>query len=86
MNQHYQPIDCAAHDTLLEVATFQRLVEIVFRDESGQIQTYHDRIRDVFTRAGDEFLLLGRGQLIRLDHLILVEGKPVTSASAPFNE
>lgn len=78
MTNNYQPIDCSAHDILLEVATFHRTVEIVFRDEAGQIQAFHDRIRDVFTRAGEEFLLLGRGQLIRLDHLILVDGKPVT--------
>lgn len=78
MTHAYQPVDCSAHDSLLEVATFRRLVEIIFRDESGQIQTFHDRIRDVFTRAGEEFVLLDRGQLIRLDHLILVDGKPVT--------
>lgn len=78
MTHAYQPVDCSAHDALLEVATFRRVVEIIFRDESGQIQTFHDRVRDVFTRAGEEFLLLERGQLIRLDHLILVDGKPVT--------
>ncbi|MEQ5834752.1 hypothetical protein EB809_01165 [Marinobacter sp. R17] len=76
MSHAYKPIDCAFHDALLEAATLRRLVEIVFRDEAGQIQTFHDRIRDVFTRAGEEFLVLERGQMIRLDHLLLVDGRP----------
>lgn len=77
----YKPIDCGFHDVLLELATFHRVVEIIFRDESGQIQTFHDQIKDVFTRAGEEFMLIGRGQLIRLDHLIMVEGKAVHFAN-----
>lgn len=76
---HYQPVHCAIHTLLREYLTSRQLAEVVYRDEAGQIQTVHDVIRDLFTRAGEEFLLLGRGQLVRLDHVITLDGQLVTS-------
>ncbi|MEX0606215.1 MAG: hypothetical protein WD623_14995 [Marinobacter sp.] len=77
INNGYQPVECATRTLLTRVLMSHDVVEVVFRDESGQVQHYHDVIRDLFTRAGEEFLLLGRGQLIRLDHVIMISGHAV---------
>lgn len=54
-----------------------KLAEIVFRDPSGQVITVHDRLRDLFCRAGRDFLLLGQGMMLPADHIITLDGKPV---------
>lgn len=77
MSNGYRQVECEAHVSLTRFITEAHIVEVVFRDESGQVQTVHDVIRDLFLRAGEEFLLLGRGQLVRLDHVFLVNGEPV---------
>lgn len=77
MSNGYRQVECAAHVSLTRHITAGQIVEVVFRDESGQVQTVHDVIRDLFLRAGEEFLLLGRGQLVRLDHVFLVNGEPM---------
>lgn len=73
----YQPVRCEIHSLLREYLTSSRLAEIVYRDDSGQIQTTHDVIRDLFSRAGQEFVLLGRGQMVRLDHVLTLDGRTV---------
>lgn len=78
----YQPVECATRTLLTRVLMSHEVVEVVFRDESGQIQHYHDVIRDLFNRAGEEFLLLGRGQLVRLDHVLMVNGYAVGQTGA----
>lgn len=50
------------------------MVEIVFRDASGQIQTLHTRIRDLFIRPGGNFIALECGQLVPADHVLLLNG------------
>lgn len=55
-----------------------RLAEVVYRDSAGQICLVHDTIRDLLSRAGQDFVLLGRGQLVALDHLLTVDGITVT--------
>lgn len=77
MTNHYQPVGCAVQSALREYLQSSELVELVYRDESGQVQTVHDVVRDLFTRAGEDFLLSGRGKLIRLDHLMLLNGDPL---------
>ncbi|PXX89709.1 hypothetical protein DIT71_14445 [Marinobacter vulgaris] len=73
----YQPVRCEIHCLLREYHSTSRLAEIVYRDEAGQIQTTHDAIRDLFSRAGQEFVLLGRGHMVRLDHVLTLDGKTV---------
>lgn len=78
MTNHYQPVGCAIQSALREYLTSGQLVELVYRDESGQVQTVHDVVRELFTRAGEDFMLSGRGKLIRLDHLLVLNGLPLT--------
>ncbi|WP_166268098.1 hypothetical protein [Marinobacter caseinilyticus] len=77
LSNDYKPVRCATRTLLTQILTSQTVVEIVFKDESGQIQHYHDVIRDIFNRAGEEFILLGRGQLVRLDHVLVINGQAV---------
>lgn len=77
MTNHYQPVGCSVQRALREYLQSSQLVELVYRDESGQVQTVHDVVRDLFSRAGEDFMLSGRGKLIRLDHLILLNGEPL---------
>ncbi len=73
----YQPVRCEVHNLLREYLTSSRLAEIVYRDDAGQVQTIHDVIRDLFSRAGQEFVFLGRGHMVRLDHILTIDGRAV---------
>ncbi|KPP99906.1 hypothetical protein [Marinobacter sp. HL-58] len=77
----YQPVRCEIHRMLREYLTSARLAEIVYRDDAGQIQTTHDIIRDLFSRAGQEFVFLGRGHMVRLDHVLTLDGTAVASTN-----
>ncbi|MBS8240561.1 hypothetical protein DYI22_08580 [Marinobacter lipolyticus] len=55
-----------------------QLLEIVYRDDAGQVRIVHDVIRDLFNRAGREFVLIGRGQLLRLDHIVMLDGTEIS--------
>lgn len=68
-------VSCEIQNLLREYATSSRLAEIVYRDGAGQIQTCHDVIRDLFSRAGQDFICLGRGQMLRLDHVLTLDGR-----------
>lgn len=76
----YHPVRCEIHSLLREYLSSAKLVEIVYRDDAGQIQTNHDVIRDLFSRAGQEFVLLGRGHMIRLDHVLTLDGRTVAGS------
>ncbi|WP_417566392.1 hypothetical protein [Marinobacter sp.] len=52
-----------------------QLTEVVYRDSAGQICTVHDVIRDLCSRAGQDFLLLGRGTMLPFDHVITINGR-----------
>ena len=75
----YRPVRCEIHSRLREYLTSARLAEIVYRDDAGQIRTTHDIIRDLFSRAGQEFVFLGRGHMVRLDHVLTLDGRIVTA-------
>jgi hypothetical protein len=71
MPEPYHPIDCGLHDGLLALAT--RGTRVVLRyhgAEPAQVCETEDRIVDVFTRDGAEWLRTGDGVEIRLDRLI----------------
>lgn len=77
MTNHYQPVGCAIQRILSGYQQSGQLIELVYRDEAGQVQTIHEVVRDLFSRAGEDFMLTGRGKLVRLDHLLLVNGVPL---------
>lgn len=80
-NSESQPVSCEIKTLLGEYLTSSRLVEIVYRDDAGQIQTTHDMIRELFSRAGQDFVFLSRGQMLRLDHVLTLDGQPIAPPS-----
>ncbi len=76
----YHPVRCEIQSLLREYLTSSKLAEIVYRDDAGQVQTTHDVIRDLFSRAGQEFVFLGRGHMVRLDHVLTLDGRAVSVA------
>tara|TARA_R100000935_G_C2823943_1_gene161262 strand:- start:771 stop:1154 length:384 start_codon:yes stop_codon:yes gene_type:complete len=67
-------------DRLREYEFKAQLVEVVYRDGAGQICTVHDVVRDIFSRAGQDFILLGRGTMLPFDRVLMLEGQPISSA------
>lgn len=81
----YQPIDCNIYDVLLAAATLQQVVELRYQNPSTSSkdeveQQVRGRILDVYTKAGEEFLQLSSGEIIRLDHLIAFDGEAILLA------
>ncbi len=70
----YHPISCEFHDLLEAYATTRKLVQIRFRDGEGTEQLRSAVITDVFARAGAEYLSMNKGETLRLDQLLEVDG------------
>ena len=73
MTNNYTPIDCGFHDILLHYATKGKYAKVNYYDEFGGIRTEMSVIKDVYTQAGEEFMLLANGYKIRLDKLIALD-------------
>jgi|GEM_PF-502533 len=65
-------------DRLRQYEFKAQLVEVVYRDGAGQICTVHDVVRDIFSRAGQDFILLGRGTMLPFDRVLMLEGQPIS--------
>lgn len=74
MKTAYQPISCDFHSELELRALRQQPVEIVFLTANDEPATVNAPIKDLYTRNGEEFLLLPNGNEIRLDQLVRVDG------------
>lgn len=71
----YIPISCEFHDLLESLATTQKLVQIGFHDEEGEVQRRTAAITDVFARDGAEYLSMSTGETLRLDRLLDVDSE-----------
>lgn len=72
-----EPGAWTASSLMREYIATARLAEIVYRDASGQVVTVHDTLRDLFCRAGRDFVLLGQGVMLAVDHVITLDGKAI---------
>ncbi|MEM1326264.1 MAG: hypothetical protein AAGI23_09940 [Bacteroidota bacterium] len=79
MTQKYTPIACSFHDILLDRATRRRVVDIAYTDVDGNIKSTTAIIKDVFTKEGEEFMLLDNELTIRLDFLVSVDGEALAN-------
>ncbi|KAA1176241.1 hypothetical protein FWJ25_03665 [Marinobacter salinexigens] len=70
--------DCVVQGMLRDYLMSGRLAEVIYRDGAGQICTVHDVIRDLFSRAGEDFIMLGRGNLVGIDHVLMIDGCQLT--------
>ena len=73
MRNKYQPIDCHFHDVLLDRATRNRTIDLVYLLD-GNLQCKKSTIKDVYTKKGEEFMLLSDGGTVRLDQIKSVDG------------
>lgn len=76
----YQPISCDFYDILEESATLKKRSIIHFYNTDWQEEQIVSRITNLFTKEKEEFVELENGEIIRLDHLISVDGKELTKA------
>lgn len=70
----YRPIDCGLHDELQLRALRSRPVQLRWTEDDGTPCEETDRIADVFSRGGAEYLATAGGREIRLDRLTEVDG------------
>ncbi|MEM6697006.1 MAG: hypothetical protein AAF806_18860 [Bacteroidota bacterium] len=76
----YQPISCSFYDILEESATLRKKSIIYFYNTDWQEKQIVSRIINLFTKEKEEFMELENGEVIRLDHLISVDGKSLPKA------
>lgn len=79
MPRPYQPIDCDSHDELEALATLRQPCDLIYRDSAGREVLTRDVIEDLYTQNHEEFLKLRNRQMIRLDAIISVNGRPLKS-------
>lgn len=70
--------DCVVQAMLRDYLMSGHLAEVIYRDGAGQICTVHDVIRDLFSRAGEDFIMLGRGNLVGIDHVLMIDGRQLS--------
>ncbi|MFZ4620677.1 MAG: hypothetical protein ACOYNS_08965 [Bacteroidota bacterium] len=73
--QHYQNISCSYYDRLEAFATRKAECVIIYNDGTEKNET--GVIVDLFASDGAEYLKLNSGTVIRLDHLVSINGLPV---------
>jgi Rho-binding antiterminator len=74
MKSTYQPIDGNYYDIRLAHATKRTTVEIEYESDEQELRSISETIKDVYTKNGEEFMLLSTKQSIRLDKIISVAG------------
>lgn len=81
----YRLVACSFHDELEAWATLRQDCQIIYREEEGQKQTVTSKIIDVYAANRADFIKLQDGTIIRLDHLMSVNDKPIQFAHSPFS-
>lgn len=73
MSSEYEPIPCALHSEYERLVLTGTTVKMHWEDTSGQSLEQTVRARDLYTRAGEEFLVVetqtGQRLAIRLDRI-----------------
>lgn len=78
LNTHYKSIGCSYYDTLEAYAVKRTVCDVVYREEEEK--RVSGRIADVFAKEGAEYLRMDNGLVIRLDHLVSINGEPIQYA------
>lgn len=72
----YKSIGCSYYDQLEAYATQKTLCTII-HNVNGEETTTKGIIVDIFAKTGAEFLQTDTGTVIRLDHIVSVNGIPL---------
>lgn len=73
----YKNISCSYYDQLEAYATQKTHCAVIYND--GEERSESGIIVDVYAQNGAEYLKLDNGTVIRLDHLISINGVPVSN-------
>lgn len=68
-------LSCSLQQSLQVYIHSGRLAEIVYQSPSGDVCVVHESIRDLLSRAGRDFLVLGAGRVLAVDHIIMIDGR-----------
>jgi len=68
----YKPINCSFYDILEATATLRKSVEIKYYLNDSVISV-HSKIKNIYSKEGEEFMEFDTGVIIRLDQIISVE-------------
>lgn len=86
-NQPYHPISCSYYDRLESLATRCQRCDVVYiSDADRENQNLLGYIVDLYTKDQEEFMVMDTGLIIRLDHLVSVNGILNPSFSRDDNE
>ena len=72
--QTYTPVDCGFYDTLELAAMRREYLNMVYRDADGTSVPVKAFIEDLWAKDGEEFMRIHNGAVIRLDHILKIEG------------
>ena len=73
MKKKYIPINCGFHDQLLDRITRRSFVKLEYVT-NGTTTVKNTIFKDIYTHKKEEFILLKNGEIIRLDHIISIDG------------
>lgn len=68
----YKPINCSFYDILEATATLRKSVEIKYYLNDSVI-SIQSKIKNIYSKEGEEFMEFDTGIIIRLDQIISVE-------------
>lgn len=69
---NYHPVASSFYDILQEAATRRTYSKIQYYTEIREFLTVSAIIKDIYTKNGEEFLLLSTGENIRLDRIVRI--------------
>lgn len=74
--EKYKSIGCSYYDQIEAFAVKRTPCDVLYND--GEEKRTSGLIIDVFAKDGAEYLRMENGTLIRLDHLVSINGEAVT--------
>jgi Rho-binding antiterminator len=75
MKNNYKPIDCDLYDELVLLIMRKQRIQICIQNENGLEEEMDTVLKDIYSKEGEEFVLLENGNNLRLDKLVKIDGK-----------
>ena len=71
---NYAPINCSFYDNFEAAIVQLRIVNLEYRQTDGSVKHEAIRLRDLKTHLSEEYVQLDRGEWLRLDRIVSVDG------------
>ena len=78
----YTPVSCDFQDELEAIATLHQTCRIVYHSEAGATREIEGKIADIYASNHADYVKLTDDTIIRLDQIISVDDKRVSSFNA----